>query len=244
MKKIESTFRTSLKKIAVLIDPDKTRSDAEFSAFIDRLNVLKPAFVFVGGSTVEPTAFHSCMDRLKKSCDFPIVIFPGSQHQVDDRADAILFLSLISGRNPDYLIGHHVEAAPRLKFMDIEVIPTGYLLIDGGKNSSVQYVSQTTPIPRDQVGIAVKTALAGELLGMRAVFLDAGSGAVHPVSDTMISEVKKGIALPLIVGGGLSNIDQVNLAFDSGADIVVIGNKIEEDMDFMLDLIAVEKKYN
>jgi geranylgeranylglyceryl phosphate synthase family protein len=152
-----------------------------------------------------------------------------------------LFLSLISGRNPDYLIGHHVEAAHLLKKMQLEIIPTAYLLIDGGKNSSVQYVSQTTPIPADQESIALKTAIAGEMLGLKTIFLDAGSGALNPVPAKMIREVKKNISVPLIVGGGLRTVQDVENAFKAGADVVVVGNKIEEDTDFLLELMLVQK---
>ncbi|MBN4070947.1 geranylgeranylglyceryl phosphate synthase family protein, partial [Crocinitomix catalasitica] len=162
-------------------------------------------------------------------------------HQLSETADGILFLSLISGRNPDYLIGHQIQAAHHLKKMDIEVVPTAYLLVEGGKNSSVAYVSQTTPIPADQSTIAVNTAIAGEMMGMKAVFLDAGSGAKKSVVKEMIEEVKENIDVPLIVGGGIRSIDEVNAAKIAGANLIVIGNKIEEDIDFLLDLMSIRK---
>jgi phosphoglycerol geranylgeranyltransferase len=241
MKKI-SSIRRGQKQLAVLIDPDKNQDEKNLYQLLGKINALSPSFLFVGGSTVDPQTFSTCISRIKKRSHIPLIIFPGSHNQVHPEADGILFLSLLSGRNPDYLIGHHVESAHLLKKMNLEIIPTGYLLIDGGKNSSVQYVSQTTPIPADQDTIAIKTAIAGELLGMQTIFLDAGSGALNPVSSKMIREVKKNIDLPLIVGGGMRTLDQVNLAFESGADVVVIGNKIEEDVDFLVDLVAFTQR--
>ena len=229
MSGVTSLIAADKRSIAVLIDPDKNQDSQHLLHLLEKINALKPAFIFVGGSTVDAEAFNTCISLVKKHTNVPLVIFPGSHHQIHESADAILFLSLISGRNPDYLIGHHIEAAHLLKKMDIEVIPTGYLLIDGGKNSSVQYVSQTTPIPPDQELIALKTAIAGEMLGMKTIFLDAGSGALNPVPMRMIREVKKNISIPLIVGGGLRTAADVQQAFEAGANVVVVGNKIEED---------------
>ena len=242
MKKIYTTLRNGSKKLAMLIDPDKNPDEKKLVQLLKKIVVLNPAYVFVGGSTVDTATFNRCVECIKNNCTIPLIIFPGSHNQVHPKADGILFLSLLSGRNPDYLIGHHVEAAHLLKKMNLEIIPTGYLLIDGGKNSSVQYVSQTTPIPADQETIAVKTAIAGELLGMQVIFLDAGSGALNPVPSKMIREVRKNLDLPLIVGGGMRSVEQVERAFDSGADVVVIGNKIEEDINFLLDLATVQKR--
>lgn len=239
MNQVLEQISSRKKKLAVLIDPDKNQDEALLLALLKKIIALNPSFIFVGGSTVESSSFNNCIELVKKNCTIPVIIFPGSQEQIHPNADGILFLSLISGRNPDYLIGHHIETAHRLKKMNIEVIPTGYLLIDGGRNSSVQYVSQTTPIPADQHSIAVKTAIAGELLGMKAIFLDAGSGAYNSVSKKMIEEVKRNIKIPLIIGGGLKTVEQVKSAFESGADVVVVGNKIEEDVDFLLDLMEL-----
>lgn len=243
MKTILTSFNNEQKKLAVLIDPDKNTDTLLLTKLLSKIQALNPSYLFVGGSKVDAETFSNCVDEIKANCTIPLVIFPGSHNQIHSKADGILFLSLISGRNPDYLIGHHVESAHLLKKMSLEIIPTGYLLIDGGKNSSVQYVSQTTPIPSDQYSIAVKTAIAGELMGMQTIFLDAGSGALFPVSSKMIYEVKKNIGLPLIVGGGIRTTEQVKTSFESGADVVVIGNKIEENIDFLLDLIHVNK-YN
>jgi phosphoglycerol geranylgeranyltransferase len=241
---LEKITSTSRRKIAVLIDPDKNQDDLKLVCLLEKINILNPAFIFVGGSTVDVSQFNKTVELIKKLTTISLVIFPGSHNQIHEKADGILFLSLISGRNPDYLIGHHVEAAHLLKKMNVEVIPTGYLLIDGGKNSSVQYVSQTTPIPSDQENIAVKTAIAGEMLGLKTIFLDAGSGALNSVPLKMIREVKKNISIPLIVGGGLKTVEQIKSTFDAGADLVVIGNKIEDDIDFMLDLMHATKKQN
>lgn len=239
MGEIRDIFNDSSKKLAILIDPDKIRNSEDIATLTDKINFLNPTFIFVGGSTVDEADFDRCIVEIKQRTQIPVIIFPGSYQQISEKADGILFLSLISGRNPDYLIGHQVRSAHLLKKMAICSVPTGYIVIDGGKNSSVAYVSQTTPIPSDQNSIAVKTAIAGEMLGMSTIFLDAGSGAKHVVPESMISAVKGEIDIPLIVGGGIRSIEEVERAFKAGADIVVIGNKIEEDNDFLLDLKGV-----
>lgn len=238
--KINQLLANGHKKIAILIDPDKNNSEDNLLPLIEKINSLNPALIFVGGSTVDGIDFKNCISILKANTNIPIVIFPGSHLQIDQQADAILFLSLISGRNPDFLIGHQVEAAPILKNLDLEVIPTAYMLIDGGKNSSVAYVSQTSPIPHDQNSIAINTAIAGELMGKKAVFMDAGSGAIQSVSQKMIADVKQNISVPLIIGGGLRSIEEVETVLNAGADVAVIGNKIEESIDFLLDLMSIQ----
>ncbi|MEO9534079.1 MAG: geranylgeranylglyceryl/heptaprenylglyceryl phosphate synthase [Crocinitomicaceae bacterium] len=237
MNLVDEFLNTGKKKLAILVDPDKKQSPEEFEQFAKKVNAVKPDFIFVGGSTVSAEDFNQCFDLLKNSIsDIPLIIFPGGHHQINEKADGILFLSLLSGRNPDFLIGHQVQSAHLLRKMDIETIPTAYLLIDGGKVSSVSYVSQTTPIPNDQDTIAVNTAIAGEMMGFKAIFLDAGSGALTSVPCPMISAVKKNITVPLIIGGGIRSIQAIENCYEAGADIVVIGNKIEEDADFLLDL--------
>ncbi len=235
--RILELLKNNQKQIAILIDPDKHNSEAQLLELIKKINKLLPAFIFVGGSTVNIQDFKSCFSTLKENTTIPLVIFPGSHIQIDKKADAILFLSLISGRNPDFLIGHQVEAAHKIKQLDIEVIPTAYMLIDGGKNSSVAYVSQTSPIPSDQISIAINTAIAGELMGMQAVFMDAGSGAINSISREMINQVSRNISVPLIIGGGLKTIEEVENTLNAGASVAVIGNKIEENIDFLLDLM-------
>ena len=187
--------------------------------------------------------FDACIDILKSNCSIPLVIFPGASHQIHEKADALLFLSLISGRNPDYLIGHHIQAADELENMDIEIIPTSYLLIDGGKKTSVEYVSQTTPIPNDQADIARKIALAGKLQGKKITYLDCGSGAIQTVSTKMVQKVKS-IGLPLIIGGGIKSIEKIQELHTAGANVVVVGNKIEEDIDFLLEIANLQKEKN
>jgi phosphoglycerol geranylgeranyltransferase len=243
MKSYLDILKNGQKKLAILIDPDKTNSANKLEELTQKIQLLSPDFIFIGGSTVGVEDFHTCINQLKEKTEIPIIIFPGSSNQISAKADGILFLSLISGRNPDFLIGHQIESAHQLKKMDLQVLPTGYILIDGGKTSSVAYVSQTTPIPSDQINIAVKTAIAGEFLGLQTIFMDAGSGAKDPISAEMISAVKKSIQVPLIIGGGIQTIQQIESAYNAGADLVVVGNKIEQDIDFLLDMkILLEKK--
>jgi putative glycerol-1-phosphate prenyltransferase len=225
------------KKLGILVDPEKTNTADQIRLFTEKVNLLKPAFILVGGSTVSKREMDNCIQNLKQYTTSKLVIFPGSHQQVNEHADGILFLSLISGRNPDYLIGHQVESACLVRELKLEAIPTGYILIEGGAVSAVSYISQTSPIPADQYSIAIKTAIAGELLGLQSIFLDAGSGAKHSVSPEMIRQVKKNITVPLIVGGGIKSISGIESCFDAGADLVVIGNKIEDDIDFLLDLV-------
>lgn len=231
----------SSKNLAILIDPEKTNTEDQLKPLLSLISKLEPEFIFVGGSTVSQQQMKDCLQVIKKYSSIPTVIFPGSAEQVDEQADALLFLSLLSGRNPDYLIGHQVRSARQLKKMDIETISTAYLLVDGGKTSSVSYVSQTSPIPNEQIGIAVNTAVAGEMLGFKAVFMDAGSGAINAVPTEMIRAVKSEIDIPLIIGGGIKTIEEMDAVYEAGADVVVIGNKIEKDVDFMLDLISYFK---
>ena len=196
--------------------------------------MAQPNFIFIGGSSVAKSDFDECVEMVK-NLSVPIVLFPGASHHLSNSADALLFLSLISGRNPDFLIGHHVEAIDELEQMDIETIPTSYLLIDGGKMSSVQYVSRTQPIPQEEISIARKTAQAGKHLGHKLIYADAGSGAITPISNSMIKALST-VQSPLIIGGGLKTIKSIQEAHMSGANLVVIGNKLEEDIDFLLDL--------
>ncbi len=236
MNRFLDILKNGKRKIAILIDPEKTKEQDQIDALAEKVNILKPTFLFVGGSTVTKDDLHKCIDNLKAKTDIPIILFPGSHQQISENADGILFLSLISGRNPDFLIGHQVESAHLLKEMDLEIIPTGYVLIDGGKPTAVTYISQTTPIPADQLQIASQTSIAGEMLGLKTIFLDAGSGAQQTVSKEMISAVRSAISVPLIIGGGIKSITDIDYAFEAGADLVVIGNQVEADIDFLLDI--------
>lgn len=244
MKKLYDILIDKRQKVAILVDPDKMNSQEDLKPLLSKIKQLSPDFILIGGSTVAIDDFENCIRIVKKQVQIPILLFPGSSSQISALADGILFLTLISGRNPDFLISHQIESAPLIKKMNIETIPTGYLLIDGGKTSSVAYVSQTTPIPEDQISIAVNTSIAGEMLGLKALFLDAGSGAINPVSAKMIKAVKENTTLPLIVGGGIKTISQIKIALGAGADLVVIGNKVEEDENFLFDIKTLVSSKN
>ena len=222
-------------QIALLIDPDKTNDDITLGELISKAEFASVDYFFVGGSTVALEDFLYVISYVKRNSAIPLVIFPGAAHQVSQDADALLYLSLISGRNPDYLIGHHVNSANEVYTMDIEVIPTAYLLIDGGNKSSVAYVSQTIPIPKDKTGIIINTAKAGILQGKKLLYVDSGSGATHTVPLEVIRELSK-LNTPVIVGGGIRSKEKIQDLAMSGANVIVIGNKIEEDIDFLLDI--------
>jgi len=224
------------KLLAVLIDPDKMVIEIA-SKIIRSVNASMATHIFVGGSIVEDNKTEKLVSEIKKYTNLPVIVFPGDVSQIAEQADAILFLSLISGRNPNYLIGKHIEAVSKLKKTNLEVIPTGYMLIENGKETSVQKVTQTLPMSRNDIQLVVDTALAGELLGMKLIYLEAGSGAIRPIDTKMISEVKKAIQIPLIVGGGIRTKKQLNNAYVSGADLVVIGTAFEEDELFMNKLL-------
>jgi putative glycerol-1-phosphate prenyltransferase len=223
-------------QIAVLIDPEKSKDEVYLSELIKKSAFAGVDYFFIGGSTVSSNDFQATISFVKKNTTIPIVIFPGAAHQVSEEADAILYLSLLSGRNAEYLIGQHVASALEIHQLDIEVIPTAYILIDGGVKSSVAYVSQTTPIPASQSGIAVKTALAGVLQGKKVVFFDAGSGAEQPVPNEIIDGFYSLTDEITIVGGGIRDLNTIEQFKKSKVNIIVIGNKLESDIDFLLDI--------
>jgi putative glycerol-1-phosphate prenyltransferase len=234
---ILETRRTEGKKsIAVLVDPDKVGSPEQLNPLIRLANENCVDFFFVGGSLVTTTNLGDVIKHIKKNTSIPVLIFPGSSLQIDPSADALLFLSLISGRNPDLLIGQHVIAAPILKNNKLEVIPTGYILINSGKTTSVAYISNTTPIPEDKYSLAACTALAGEMLGLRLIYLDAGSGAENEINAKMINTVRKTVKAPLIVGGGINTSRKAIAALDAGADVIVIGNALEKDPNLLTEI--------
>ncbi len=239
MKDIYNNIQTSVLKaeklLAVLIDPDKTQIK-RVSIIIKKINQSIATHIFVGGSTVEENVTDVLVTEIKKFTKLPVVLFPGDITQITNKADAILFLSLISGRNPEYLIGKHVESISKLKNTNLEVISTGYLLIESGKRTAVESVTETKPMLRDDIQKIVDTAKAGELLGMKLMYLEAGSGAIKPVSKNIISLVKQELLIPLIVGGGIRNKQQIEKAYLSGADMVVIGTAFEENEAFFEEL--------
>ena len=222
----------SRKKLAVLIDPDKP-TDAQILSIVEKAKAAEVDFFFVGGSLLVTDSLDHCIKLIKANCDIPVLIFPGNSLQISKYCDGFLLLSLISGRNPEMLIGRHVIAAPYLKLYGNEIIPTGYMLIDSGKATSVSYMSDTTPIPHDKDDIAMCTAIAGEMLGLKLIYLEAGSGALIPVSTSMISKVKKMIQIPLIVGGGIKTPEMAEEAVRAGADVIVIGTAFEKEPELL-----------
>lgn len=221
-------------QIAILIDPDKFDFSKK-AEFVQKVKMANVDYLFVGGSTVVKKDLEEVVLFLKKEVDLPVVLFPGDVHQYDEKADALLYLSLLSGRNPDYLIGQHVRTAREIAQTNLEIIPTAYLLIDGGNSSAVAYVSQTTPLPQDQIHLIENTVIAGILQGKSLVYLDAGSGAKNVVSTSIIERVAQ-YEIPVIVGGGIRTIEQITAAKLAGANVIVIGNHIEENVDFLLDI--------
>jgi putative glycerol-1-phosphate prenyltransferase len=233
------------KGIAWLIDPDKIADSKTMTDTFSWVRKSNLDLILVGGSQLERGNFEEVVIALKELAeDIPVVIFPGSQCQLTHHADAILFLSLISGRNPEFLIGQQVTAAPIIQEMGLEVLPTGYLLINEHEMTSVQYISQTTPIPNSKPKLARATALAGQLLGMKFFFLDAGSGSKVPVSSEVICEVRECIKHPLIVGGGIDSIEKLKVAFMAGADLLVLGNSIEKDPNFLVEALEFKSEIN
>ena len=228
--------RKGEKSLAVLIDPDKVEDVAKLIRLTNLCAENKVDYLLVGGSLIANDNFSKVIAVLKSNSDIPVIIFPGNHIQIDSNADAIFLLSLISGRNPDFLIGQHVLAAPILKKSKIEILPVGYMLVNSGPQTSASYMSNTTPIPADKPTIAACTALAGEMLGLKSIYLDAGSGAESPVSQKIISTVARSIEVPLIVGGGLNSVSRGNLALEAGADMLVIGNALEKEADFLVEV--------
>lgn len=216
------------KLLAILLDPDKTTVE-EIPTISKRLEKFNANFIFVGGSFVENGVTSIFVKSLKQYTKTPIVLFPGDYSQLTNNADALLFLSLLSGRNLEYLIEQQIKAVPFLKNSTLEIIPTGYILIDGDTNTSVLKISKTTPIAQDNIELAVSTAVAGMYKGKKLIYLEAGSGAKTPVNSHLISAVKKNISIPLIVGGGIRTKEQLNNAYRNGADLVVIGTAFENN---------------
>ncbi|MBC7946777.1 MAG: geranylgeranylglyceryl/heptaprenylglyceryl phosphate synthase [Chitinophagaceae bacterium] len=225
------------KSFAVLIDPDKV-NDLLLDELIKLSLAARVDYFLVGGSLVISNHLDQCVQHIKHNCNIPVILFPGSPSQVSKYADALLYLSLISGRNPELLIGQHVVSAPFVKQSGLEIMPTGYIVVDGGAPTTVSYISNALPIPSDKNEIAMCTAMAGEMLGMKLIYMDAGSGAKRPITDSMIKSVAERIEVPLIVGGGIVEPEKAYLNCKAGADVIVVGNAIEKDASLIKEMAA------
>ena len=225
------------KSFAVLIDPDKV-SDSSMGQLINLAVAAKVDYFLVGGSLVISNYVDECIQFIKRKCNIPLILFPGSPSQVSKYADALLYLSLISGRNAELLIGQHVVSAPVVKQSGLEIMPTGYMVIDGGAPTTVSYISNASPIPADKNEIAMCTAMAGEMLGMRLIYMDAGSGAKRAIPESMIQKVAQSISVPLIIGGGIIEPEKAYLNCKAGADVIVVGNAIEKDASLIKEMAA------
>ncbi len=224
--------------LAILIDPDQAIDSV--AKIAQQCALHEVDFIFVGGSIVTAGVLSQTIAEIRQNCSCSIYIFPGNEFMIDDGADGILFLSLLSGRNPEYLIGKQVVSAPVLAASALDIVPTAYLLIDGGKETSVSYISNTKPIPADKPDIAMATALAGKLLGMQCIYMDAGSGALQSISPKMVNRVKQQVQLPLIIGGGIRHPETARELYKAGADILVIGNGVEQN-ETLIKLISEVK---
>lgn len=223
------------KSFAVLIDPDKVNKTV-LDGLIELSISAKVDYLLVGGSLVISNHLDECVQHIKQNCSIPVVLFPGSASQISKHADALLYLSLISGRNPELLIGQHVISAPAVRKSGLEIMSTGYIVIDGGAPTTVSYISNAAPVPADKNEIAMCTAMAGEMLGMKLIYMDAGSGAKRPISESMIEAVAKSIDTPLIIGGGITQPEKAYLNCKAGADVIVVGNAIEKDPSLIREM--------
>ncbi|HTI93571.1 MAG TPA: geranylgeranylglyceryl/heptaprenylglyceryl phosphate synthase [Puia sp.] len=225
------------KSFAVLIDPDNVNAEK-----IEELTSLavsaKVDYLFVGGSLVISNHLDEVVQQIRSACSIPVILFPGTPSQVSRYADGLLYLSLISGRNPELLIGQHVISAPAVRKSGLEIISTGYMVIDGGAPTTVSYISNASPIPADKNEIALCTAMAGEMLGMKLIYMDAGSGARHPIREEMIASVASHIEIPLVVGGGIRDAEKAYLNCKAGADVIVVGNAIEKETSLIREMAA------
>ncbi|WP_299525407.1 geranylgeranylglyceryl/heptaprenylglyceryl phosphate synthase [uncultured Lutibacter sp.] len=233
LRYIQNASKKGKKLLSILVDPDKTKIE-EIQIISKKIEKLNANFIFVGGSFVKNGTTDLFVKTLKMYTKIPVILFPGDFSQLTNNADALLFLSLLSGRNPEYLIEQQIKSVPFLRNSTLEIIPTGYILIDGGTNSSVLKISKTTPIPQENIQLATATAIAGMYKGKQLIYLEAGSGAKNPVNFQLISEVKKNITIPLIVGGGIRTKEQLSNAYKNGADMVVIGTAFENNIDFLI----------
>lgn len=239
-----TTGKTNNQKFfALLIDPDKTKGDALID-LVKNADAVGVDFFFIGGSLLVGDHLNDCITIIQKYSTIPTVSFPGSILQVSPQTDALLFLSLISGRNAELLIGQHVIAAPLLAQTPLEIIPTGYMLVDGGQQTSVSYMSNTTPLPANKPDIAAATAIAGEMLGLKCIYADAGSGAPNAISTAIITAIQQRVNIPLIIGGGIRTSAQITSAIEAGADVVVIGNAIENNPNLLEEMVKATHGIN
>jgi phosphoglycerol geranylgeranyltransferase len=225
------------KSFAVLIDPDKV-TPAIIDDLMLKVQEAKVDYLLVGGSLVISNRLDEVVLQIKQSCSIPVILFPGSPSQITRHADALLYLSLISGRNPELLIGQHVISAAAVKQSGLEIMSTGYMVIDGGAPTTVSYISNAAPIPSDKNEIAMCTAMAGEMLGMKLIYMDAGSGAKRPISESMIEAVSRVVEVPLVIGGGIKDPEKAYRNSKAGADVIVIGNAIEKDPSLIKEMSA------
>lgn len=237
LDKLTQARQAGQKQMALLVDPDKLEGSA-LDHLIQQAESGGVDMILVGGSLMVKDALDQCIKRIKQHCSKPVILFPGSLLQISDQADAILFLSLISGRNPELLIGQQVIAAPYVREAGLEVLPTGYMLVDGGRATTASYMSGSAPLPAHKPEIAACTAMAGEMLGMKLLYLDAGSGADQPASPEMITAIKTQTEAPLLVGGGIKTMDKALENLRAGADVIVIGNATEENPALIADMAS------
>jgi phosphoglycerol geranylgeranyltransferase len=242
-KRISNGKATAHKAFAVLVDPDKL-DETGLSNTIALAIEAKVDYFFVGGSLVVTDTLDKVVSAIKEKCNIPVILFPGSPDQITPKADALLYLSLISGRNPELLIGQHVISAPFVRQSGLEIMPVGYMLVDGGTPTTVSYISNTNPIPANKNDIASCTAMAGEMLGLKLIYMDAGSGAQRAIPTAMITQVAKYISIPLIVGGGITTADKAKENCLAGADIIVVGNAIEKDPNLIKEIAAAIHSLN
>lgn len=234
-----SAMKEGKKLLAILLDPDKLNQEL-LNDLMLKVNDSAVNLILVGGSSVPKNATDELVVNLRRKTSLPIVLFPGNFEQITPRADGVLFLSLISGRNPEYLINQQVKAVPHIQNTDLEIIPTGYILIDGGKETAVQKVSGTKPILAQDIEQITQTAVAGMYMGNKVIYLEAGSGAYNPVLPKVIKSVKEAISIPLVVGGGIRSEKELQEAYANGADLVVIGTAFEENSDLLINFAKNE----
>ena len=241
MSLYDSIAGNTSKQFAILIDPEQCL-EGVLKNLVSLASTSAVDLILVGGSLLVNDHLDKCVSLIRKETDIPVILFPGSEMQINGKADAILLLSLISGRNPELLIGKHVLAAPYLKASGLEILPTGYMLIESGNSTTALYMSNTIPIPRQKNDIAVCTAMAGEMLGLKLIYMDAGSGAAQPVPASMIRSVRDQLSIPLIVGGGIRTPEAARISCRAGADMIVVGTAIEQDMQLIREIAAAVKE--